>query len=131
VVLQEAILNTTSKVTYILSVSDNNGNTLYYKTMTCPYGSGYGPVTYINQVEGIIVGPAGGYHTTFKPLSSTIFFGYIDLVSNYNHLSSSNLTSQSGESSNLYQHVTSNYGETYGSGYLYTVQSTEVTRTAT
>lgn len=133
VTLQEAILNTTSNVTYILSVSDNNANVLYHMSQTCSYttgGTGYGPVDYYNQVEGIIVGQGGGLHTKFTPLSSTIFYGYFDLVSNYNDMSSSNMTSQAAESSNLYQSPYDYFSESYGTGYLYTVESDENTKTA-
>jgi len=128
-VYQQDTLNTTSDVTELVHITDNNLNILYSYTQTCAWYYLYGPVYYYNEVEGVIVGPAGGYHTTFTPHSSELFDGYIDLTSNYNDMSSSNTTAQTGESSNLYQTLASGYGETYGSGYLYTVQSDENTKT--
>ena len=131
VVLQQDTLNTTSKVTYHMSVAPSSGPDLYTGTQTCSYPTGYSNVKYFTQEEGVIVGDWNGNHVTFKPLSSTIFFGYIDMVSNYNDMSNSSLTSQTGESSNLYQTPYSAYGESYGSMYLYTVMSDENTHTDT
>jgi hypothetical protein len=129
-VLQQTTLNTTSKITYHMSVATGGGSNLYTNTQTCLYPSGYGSVSYFTQEEGVIVGDWSGNHVTFKPLDSTIMYGYIDMVSNHNSMSSSSLTIQTLESSNLYQDVTSHFGESYGSMYLYTVESNENTTAA-
>jgi hypothetical protein len=95
---------------------------------TSNYPAGYAPVNFFDQVEGVIVGPYNSEHSTFTPLYTSIFYTYIDLVSNYNKMSSAVPATQTGESSNLYQIVDNYYSGQYGSMYLYTVQSNENTK---
>lgn len=129
--VQQTTLTSTSQITYELTVINANGVNVYSNSQTCNDPSGYSSIDYFTQEEGVIVGDCCGNHVSFTPLSSTIFYGYIDMVSNYNLMSSSSQTTQTGESSNLYQDVTNYYGETYGSMYLYTVMSNENTTTTT
>jgi hypothetical protein len=131
VVLEQDTLNTTSKVTYHMSVANGGGTDLWTYTQTCTYPNSY-TVKYINQEEGVIVGGYSSAHASFSPLRSTVFYGYIDLVSNYNDMSHASKPTNTGETSNLYQHPTEYLGEAYGSSmYLYTVQSDENTTSAT
>ncbi len=129
------LANGTSGVTFTVGVSDQANSTNFYTvSKTCSIGSGTGqipyPIDYAYQVEGIIAGCGSsscGTNVSFSPLHENIFGGYIDLVSNYNVMSSANKSSQSGEGSNLYQVPSTGgyYGESYGSMYLYTVVSSE------
>jgi hypothetical protein len=136
--LQQINLLNSSAIQMHVSVANSGGTDIDTNTQTCTYASAFGssthgPVDFFSQVEGVIVGDVSAYHVTFKPLSSTLFYGYIDLVSNYNHMSSSSQSTQTGESSNLYQICGTGcpYSESYGSMYLYTVQTDENTETAT
>ncbi len=128
---EEYFLTASSQVKNALTVF--KGGTVYYSnSMTCSYPSGIGSVNYINQVEGVIVGYDTSYpHASFAPLQSEIFSGYIDFVSNYNKFYYALTTTQTGETLNLYQNPTSEFGTSYGSMYLYTVKSTENTETST
>ena len=130
-VLMQDTLNTTSDMTDHMSVAPSGGSDLYTVTQTCAYPSGHSSIDYFTQEEGVIGGGEGGGHASFTPLSSTIFYGYIDMVSNYNHMSSSSAQIQTGETSNLYQDVTQTVSEAYGSMYLYSVMSNENTHTDT
>ncbi len=128
------ITNSTSGLKIEVATADENNSTVFYDvSKTCGLPSGFTSVNYFTQVEGVIVGcgaMACGTHEKFTPLSTEIFYAYIDLTSNYNDLSNSSKTTQTGESSNLYQEPINAYGTTYGSLYLYTVQSDEDTKTA-
>lgn len=128
----EFFLHSSTQVTNALTIVVN-GNTFYSNSMTCSYPSGYGPVTYMTWVEGVIVGLCCSEHASFSPLQSEIFqSGYIDLVSNYNSMSSHYPESIiTAETSNLYQSNYNYYASTYGSLYLYTVQFTQNTQTGT
>jgi hypothetical protein len=143
VVLQQSTLTDASDITYLLSISDNLGNNLYTKSMPCPYPTSPpypvqdGPVNFFTREEGVVVGDNGLADASFSPLSSTIFFPfYLDLVSNYNSMSSYYVSppcpcdTQTGETSNLYQSIGQAYGQSYGSQWLYTIQlGSEITRT--
>ncbi len=132
-VQQTTLLNSSATHYEGTIVNTAYGNNVVQWAQDCDYNSGgseYGPVHYFWQVEGVIVGWHGSEYASFTPLQSTLFSGYIDLVSNYNLMSALNATTQTGETSNLYQHVLNAYGETYGSMYLYTIQSNENTGTS-
>lgn len=125
-VYQQDTLNTTTAITRIVNVMDSSNNLLYAYHQTCNYD--VAPVDYYNQVEGVIVGPADSHHTKFTPLNTaSMFYGYIDLVSNYNHLSDSSKPTLTLETSNLYQKVAGTTSESYGIGYLYSVSMDENT----
>lgn len=134
-VQQESFLHSATQVEYALSIATSSGGNLYSDSQVCNYYSGtgpvYGPVNYFSRVEGVIVGDSNGDHASFSPLSSEIFHGYIDLISTYNQMSSHSEATQTGETSNLYQVVTTAYSESYNGRYLYTVQSNEDTKTST
>lgn len=121
---------------WVVVVNTNNNQVVFGRSLWCLFPGWVKPVYYFDQLEGVVVGDCCGNHASFKPLSSVIFYGYIDLVSHYNDMSSAVLQTQTGESSNLYQNVLSYYDAgswTCGDGssgcYLYTVQSTEDTTT--
>jgi hypothetical protein len=128
----EFFLHSSTQVTNSVTVVVNGG-TFYTNSMTCAYPSGYGPVTYMTWVEGIIGGVGNRERASFSPLQSEIFtYGYIDLVSNYNQMNSYYPEPEmSLETSNLYQSNYNYYSSTYGSLYLYTVQYTQNTQTGT
>jgi hypothetical protein len=129
-VLQETTLVNSSSLTYLANVENNSGGSLWTNSATCSYPTGYGPVNFFTRAEGVVVGEGNQTWASFSPLSSTIFSPtYLDLVSNYNDMSYQNTTTQTGESSNLYQNTGQAYGESYGSMYLYTVISSEITKT--
>jgi hypothetical protein len=116
---------------YILTIVNSNGVDIYQATQNCPaYPTGYGPINFFSREEGAIVGDGAYINVNFSPSGQTIFYGYIDLVSNYNKMTSACWGTQTGETSNLYQVTTSHFGETYGSMYLYTVMSNENTRSS-
>jgi hypothetical protein len=145
VVLQQTTLVDSSHITYLLSISNNNGISLYSQAMTdCPLPSGppypnpFTPVNFFTRLEGVVVGPNGGGSVTFQPLSSTIFSPfYLDMVSNYNSMSSYYVSppcifpcdTETQENSNLYQNAGQDYGTSYGSMYLWTVIGSEYTQT--
>lgn len=95
---------------------------------TCSYPAG--DIDYFTQVEGAVVGPAGGYHATFQPLNTRVFAGYIDLVSGFNSMSSQSKGTQTGESSDLFQQKYSTVNEPYDGMYLYSVLSYENTESS-
>jgi hypothetical protein len=123
----QVTLKSSTQVSVSLTIVQPSGSALWSVSCTSNYPAGYGPVNFFDQVEGVIVGPYNSEHSTFTPLYTSIFYAYIDLVSNYNKMSSAVLGTQTGESSNLYQ-IVDNYCEQYGSMYLYTVQSNENTK---
>jgi hypothetical protein len=134
-VLQQTTLVSSSSLTYLVNVENNSGGSLWTSSATCSYPTGYGPVNFFTQAEGVVVGEGGQAWASFSPLSSTIFSPtYLDLVSNYNDMTDCPNSvcpsgTQTGESSNLYQNTGQAYGESYGSMYLYTVISSEITKT--
>jgi hypothetical protein len=130
-VQSETFVKSTTTISYSITIVNNVGTVLFSKTQTCSYPNGTGPINYFNQVEGAIVGGPNLDHATFKPLNTNIFYGYIDLISAHNQMSTTVTGTQTGETSNLYQVVTSYYSESYGTGYLYTVQSNENTEGTT
>jgi len=127
----EQVTNGTSGLTFQLWVEDKTNNTVFYSlSQTCSMPTGATPVDYAYQVEGVIAGCGSsncGTNVSFSPLSHNIFGAFIDLVSNYNVMSSSVKTTQTAEGSNLYQIPSTGgyYSTTYGSKYLYTVVSSE------
>ena len=127
VVLQTTIVSTTSVTCEYTLI--NNGNNVYQYSKTVTDPGGYW-VNVFNDEEGAMVGVGNYGHAGFTPYNTELFHGYIDLVSNYNDLYSSSAATQTGETSNLLQIVTSKFGEPYGSMYLYTVQFTENTKYA-
>lgn len=130
--VQQITLSSTTSNNFELTVINSNNQNVYSHSQSCSYPSGTGPIDYFAQEEGIVVGGAGGGHASFSPFSSTIFYGYIDMVSNFNKMSSSSQTIQTGETSNLYQSVTQTVSQGYGSSmYLYSVMSDEITKTGT
>jgi hypothetical protein len=129
-VQEEFFLTSSTQVENALT-ADGAGGVNYSNHATCNYPSG-NTVAYLTDVEGIVVGYAGGEHASFTPLSSQLFSGYIDLISNYNHMSSSSKSEQSAETSNLYQTSISYSGSTYGTNmYIYTASFDENTKTGT
>jgi len=128
---EEFFLTSSSQLKNSLTVEEPSGTVFYTDTVTCnvPAGS----ITYMDQMEGVIVGIGGSSpHASFSPLNSEIFYGYIDLVSNYNKLSSqSNQNEISDETSNLYPTVTETVNEAYGSMYLYSVMWNQNTESGT
>ena len=127
--------NSTSGIIMAYSIEDLNNNTVFLQSnTTCSIPSGATGVDYFTQVEGVIVGCGNsncGQQESFKPLNTELFSGYIDLTSNYNKMSSSSRSIQSGENSNLYQENVGTVSTTYGSLYLYSVTSTENTKSNT
>jgi hypothetical protein len=133
--LQQTWLNDSSHMSYLLSISNNLGISIYTQSArNCAlptYPATFAPVNFFNQLEGTVV-CSSVCSASFSPLSSTIFSPfYLDLVSNYNQMSSSLLGSQTGEASNLYQNAGQAYGQSYGSMYLYTIIGSEYTKTDT
>lgn len=127
-VQEEFFLTDSTHVTNALTVT---GSSSYSNSMKCPLPNSWS-YNYLNKVEGVIVGYGGGEHASFTPLQSELFYGYIDLISDYNKMSSVYpSTTQTGETSNLYQVVNSYFGETYNTQYLYTVMFNEDTQTST
>jgi hypothetical protein len=130
--VQIQVNNSTSGIKHQLTVSDlANSTTFYAISRTCTIPNNFpGAIDWAFQVEGVIAGCGSqncGTNISFSPLHKNIFGGYIDLVSNFNVMSSSSKTTQTGEGSNLYQTVSTGgyYSTTYGSMYLYTVVSSE------
>lgn len=112
-----------------LSVSNQNTGQVFYSVSAgCRQPSGANAVYYFTQLEGVLAGcgPCGPIQT-FTPANKNLFFGYIDMLSSFNEMSSTNLQTQTAEGSNLYQQPLSCYGTTYNGYYLYTVQSNENT----
>ncbi|MGI0091771.1 MAG: hypothetical protein ACREBS_08680 [Nitrososphaerales archaeon] len=130
---QATIANSGNSMTLELSVLDNTGTTVGFAQQTCSDPTSGGTTESIQsfqQEEGVVAGcgtSACGTDVTFSPSSTEIFNQYIDMISNYNSMSSSSKGTQTAEGSNLYQQVSSAYSETYGSMYLYTVQGDETT----
>jgi len=135
VVLQQTTLNASSDVVYLVSISHGSTNDYSYSKLcalpTFPYT--FGAMHYFDRTEGVVVGDSGLHDVSFSPLSSTIFSPfYLDMVSNYNDMSSyyvSTGDTLTAETSNLYQSVGQSYGESYGSMYLYTQIGSEITKT--
>ncbi len=75
-------------------------------TASCPYPSGY-TVSSFNTVEGVVVGQDGGLHTTFSPLNSLLFKTVLTLYGSSTSDTNTRAGTQTGESSNLIQNVTS------------------------
>ncbi|GEM_PF-1674275 len=129
--LVELFLTSTSTFKLYYAAGDwNNGTVFQSQTISCTMPSGFNNIYQFTYVEGVLVGINRGQHITFTPYNTHIFYGYIDLVSNYNLMTSVTQDTQTGESSNLYQKVLDAFGESYGSMYLYTVQSNEDTESS-
>lgn len=130
-VIQQTTIHATLSTTYEVTIVDNNGHNVYQSVQNCPSNPSGDTIYSMNLLEGAIVGTGSYGHASFTPLNTNLFTGYIDLVSDVNSLGSANLTTQTGETSNLYQIVTARYGESYNGMFLYTVQSNENTESST
>ncbi len=132
-VLMQDTLNTTSDMTNIMTVAPVGMGDLWSVKQTCAYPSGHTDISFYTDEEGVVGGGAGSGHASFSPLSTEIFYGYIDMVSNHNDLfNDSDAGIQTAETSNLYQETTQTVSETYGSSmYLYSVMFDDNTKTDT
>ncbi len=131
VIQNQFYLVSSSSAENTLTILYPNGHTYYSSNTTCSY-PGSDLVYYMNQVEGVVVGALNSEHAKFLPLNSEIFKnGYIDMTSNYAHMSTSTtLDGQTAETSNLYQTGVTWSSGLYGSLYLTAISLTENTKSS-
>lgn len=114
----EQITNASNDMTLALIVENINGSIFVNQSNPCPTPQGQTPLDFVYQIEGVVAGCGNilcWTNTSFSPLSSNIFGGNITFVSNHNTLGMSNLSTQTGEGSNLYQEWSVGYWGSEGS----------------
>jgi hypothetical protein len=89
-------------------------------------------VSYLTQDEGVIVGYGNLEHASFSPLNTYLFYGYVDIVSNYNSMPCASKHIITLETSNLYQTNTGCISAAYsGNRYVYSASFDENTKSGT